>query len=146
MKCDCEKYLNPIRTFDELNQRIKESSDLKKNLIEIASNQKWMRILQCKVCKRYWAMEYPFAEMHGGGPECLYYVECDDPKEWLNSHDNTLIHLKSREEDSTFFNSLGVEMGPEKCAKEECLSLRIKNAIFCRRHHFESIKKKVCPF
>lgn len=43
-----------------------------------------MAVAQCRVCGRLWAEEgAPFGEGHGGGPDCYYRIDTDDPMGWL---------------------------------------------------------------
>ena len=44
--------------------------------------------------------------------------------------------------DKEFWALLGEEGGPELCRAEGCLNKRIALSVFCRRHHFETVKKR----
>lgn len=45
-----------------------------------------------------------------------------------------------------FWNTLGEELGPQQCRAASCERLRIALSVFCRRHHFEQIRRVPCPF
>ena len=48
--------------------------------------------------------------------------------------------------DREYFEGLGVERQGVLCKKEGCARGAIASSVFCRVHHFEMIKKEVCPF
>jgi hypothetical protein len=90
---------------------------------------------QCEVCGRFWFVEYPFSERHGGGPPCAYHT---DRRELASQH--LTADIRQRSEDAVFFCNLGPEVGPERCRAGGCDRLRVHNSVFCARHHFESVK------
>jgi hypothetical protein len=45
-----------------------------------------------------------------------------------------------------WWNSLGPEIGPERCTDPSCTRLRIASSVKCRRHHYEMLKRCPCPF
>jgi hypothetical protein len=48
--------------------------------------------------------------------------------------------------DLQFYDSLGPEAPQTKCRKDGCSRGTVKFSVFCRSHHFESVKRKPCPF
>jgi len=48
--------------------------------------------------------------------------------------------------DREFYESLGPENTGHSCRYEACPRGVVKYSVFCRVHHFESIRKKACPF
>jgi len=48
--------------------------------------------------------------------------------------------------DLQFYDSLGPEATGTKCRKEGCGRGTTRFSVFCRRHQFEQVKKKPCPF
>ena len=48
-------------------------------------------------------------------------------------------------EDQDFLLLLGEEIGPELCRTVGCRHNRIAHSVFCRRHHFEAIKRRTYP-
>lgn len=48
--------------------------------------------------------------------------------------------------DRQFYESLGDEFTANPCRNQGCKRGSIEHSVFCRVHHFESIKKKPCPF
>lgn len=51
-----------------------------------------------------------------------------------------------RRVDASWYKSLGLENGPEKCRHEGCERKRIELSVMCRQHHYEMVKGIVCPF
>jgi len=48
--------------------------------------------------------------------------------------------------DREFYESLGDEKLGEPCKKPGCSRGVISHSVFCRVHHFESVKGRACPF
>lgn len=48
--------------------------------------------------------------------------------------------------DREFYDGLGPERQEKQCREAGCARGAIVNSIFCRPHHFESIRRKPCPF
>jgi hypothetical protein len=76
----------------------------------------------------------------------LYYWRFDaylpepgapDPPPWEET---------KRELDLAFYESLGDERGEVACREPGCNRGAIHLSVFCRVHHFESVKKEKCPF
>jgi hypothetical protein len=44
--------------------------------------------------------------------------------------------------DRRFRDALGDEVGPELCRQEGCDRRRIRNSVFCRRHHYEQVTRR----
>ena len=51
-----------------------------------------------------------------------------------------------RKLDREFYESLGDERGDVACREPGCNRGAIHLSIFCRSHHFESVKREPCPF
>jgi hypothetical protein len=51
-----------------------------------------------------------------------------------------------RQLDREFYELLGAERQSVPCKKAGCSRGAITSSVFCRVHHFEMIKKEVCPF
>ena len=49
-------------------------------------------------------------------------------------------------EDRQFYDCLGPEDVSSPCRKEGCSRGSLLRSVFCRRHHFEMIQKRDCPF
>ncbi|MDB5218924.1 MAG: hypothetical protein JWO86_6851 [Myxococcaceae bacterium] len=45
-----------------------------------------------------------------------------------------------------FYASLGPERADTKCRREDCARGAVRFSVFCRPHHFESVRGKRCPF
>lgn len=48
--------------------------------------------------------------------------------------------------DKEFFEGLGPERLDVPCRTEGCTKGAVQYSVFCRRHHFEMVKKELCPF
>ena len=94
MKCNCGKYLSPVKTIDEINDRCEKYDEIWDSLDEVTADfVKWMSVSKCKVCNRYWAMERPFGETQR--QKCFYHIECDDPHKWLKENANILEKIQN---------------------------------------------------
>lgn len=145
--CFCEKYLSPLTTFDEVQGRCAVSGELLPFFERVAvDSRKWVSVYRCRICGTFWAEEYPYGEMHGGGPSCLYIIETHNPEAWLEAADNLTSKIRQRHEDERFYESLGPELGPELCKHEACGRKRIALSVMCRCHHFEMVRQQPCPF
>jgi len=49
-------------------------------------------------------------------------------------------------EDRRFYDTLGPELVASPCRASGCGWGRIQLSVFCRRHHFENVMKRSCPF
>ncbi len=76
----------------------------------------------------------------------LYYHKYDAFPDKLNSPPppptNEIIARLDRE----FYDQLGEERPGTKCKREGCERGTVQYSVLCKNHHFESIKKKPCPF
>ena len=86
-ECICDKFSNPVRTLDDAHTRLRHSREIGAMLDRRwIDSVKWMAVAQCPVCGQLWAEEAaPFGMNHGGGPDCYYQIETDDPAEWLRN-------------------------------------------------------------
>jgi hypothetical protein len=48
--------------------------------------------------------------------------------------------------DRDFWVGLGSEQGPEQCKIPACGRLHISLSTLCRRHHYENVRGRACPF
>ena len=51
-----------------------------------------------------------------------------------------------RDADRAFYESLGAERTGTRCQRESCARGAVHFSVFCRPHHFESVRSKTCPF
>ncbi|HEY8930521.1 MAG TPA: Imm27 family immunity protein [Mucilaginibacter sp.] len=64
---------------DEHTQRIYEL--IKNHLIKIATDfSGWLTLYQDPIDGRYWELNYPNSEIHGGGPPTLTFLQAPDAK------------------------------------------------------------------
>lgn len=144
--CNCNSLKEPLRNLEDVHVRCKASNDeIYRTLDKIQTSEEgWLTIYRCRVCETLFAEEFPFGEMQGGGPRCLYKIETSDLDNWLKSYVPLTPELRQAAEDLAFFEILGQEVGPEICRHDGCTHLRIRNSVMCKQHHFEMIKHR--PF
>jgi hypothetical protein len=114
--------------------------------LEREAEGNWVNVFRCRVCGQHWAQEFPLSEMHGGGPSCIYAVAVDDAWAWLAEGPGLPARLRRDAEDRAFFDGLGDERSEPRCASPGCSHGAISLSSFCRVHHFEATKRRVCPF
>jgi hypothetical protein len=51
-----------------------------------------------------------------------------------------------RARDRAFYDCLGAERPTIPCRDDGCTRGSISLSVFCRRHHFENVKGRPCPF
>ena len=129
VRARCDAAARIARTLDVLAQ----------------DNEKWMAVYACRVCRRHWAQEYPFSEYHGGGAPCFYVIDATNAYAWLADAAPLAGQFQRAEEDAAFLQNLGEEVGPEGCRATGCTRKRIAQSVFCRRHHFESMRGRPAP-
>jgi hypothetical protein len=59
---------------------------LRASLTEIAINQiagGWRKLYRHKETGKFWELDYPQSEMHGGGPRRLRELDLVEPTDWL---------------------------------------------------------------
>jgi hypothetical protein len=57
-----------------------------------------------------------------------------------------MVAAAERELDRRFYESLGAERPGTRCKREGCRRGTVAFSVFCRPHHFGSVKRKTCPF
>jgi hypothetical protein len=144
--CNCNSLKEPLRNLEDIYARCKASNEeVYRTLDEIKTSvENWLTIYRCRVCGTLFAEVFPFSEMHGGGPKCLYQIETSDLDNWIQSYVPLTPKLRQAADDSAFFKVLGDEIGPEVCRHDNCTRLRIRNSVMCKEHHFEMLKGR--PF
>ena len=75
-----------------------------------------------------------------------YYCRFDAFPDGLGAPDPPPAADVRRLLDLKFFDSLGAERAETSCQADGCDRGAIPFSVFCRRHHFEQIKKRRCPF
>jgi hypothetical protein len=53
---------------------------------------------------------------------------------------------KQRQRDLEFYERLGAEDLSRKCKRDGCSRGAVQQSVLCRRHHFEMIQRRNCPF
>ena len=147
MSCNCANYTNALTTFSDVRERCEHSADIAATLdVVITDATLWASVMRCHVCESIWAREYPFSEMHGGGPACFYHITTTDFAGWLASGSGLTTRLRRAHEDQSLFAAFGEEIGPELCRHPDCTHRHIQFSVMCRLHHFEMITKRAYPY
>jgi len=76
----------------------------------------------------------------------LYYYRFDAFLPKIGAPDPPPADVVIRNLDRQFYDSLGEEDSARRCKHEGCQRGRVKLSVFCKRHHFESVRRKPCPF
>lgn len=139
------RFRRPLKSLDDVRERVAFTEEIKAELKEVKVGD-WKILHQYEPDGTYWAEEYPFGEMHGGGPSCLYLIDADDPISYFDTGPYLTSELRKEEDRREFWNALGEENGVMVCRAEGCDRKNIKYSVFCKKHHYESIKKEPCPF
>jgi hypothetical protein len=95
MQCICKKFDAPINDYGQAIERCRHSQEISEALERLyLDSQKWMAVAYCRVCGQLWAEEAaPFGEKHGGGPDCYYQIETEDPEAWLAAADRRVAAM-----------------------------------------------------
>ena len=131
--------------MEDLYERVKHSERIKKELSQMKVGN-WKALYRNEADDSYWAEEYPFGEMHGGGPSCFFLIEGDDPVAVFNRPEHFTSSIRKEFERKKFWEALGEDEGDQTCRIESCKRKNMKHSVFCKRHHYESIRKEPCPF
>lgn len=75
-----------------------------------------------------------------------YYIRFDAWPETLGAPDPPPAEETARQLDQAFCDALGPEDLSRGCRREGCSRGTVKLSVFCRRHHFESMRGKPYPF
>jgi hypothetical protein len=76
----------------------------------------------------------------------IYYYKFDAFLPEIGATDPPPTEVIVNNIDRQFYDSLGEENSNSKCKQNSCGRGMINFSVFCRVHHFESIKEKPCPF
>lgn len=75
-----------------------------------------------------------------------YYIRFDAWPNMLNAPDPPPPEVTLLRLDREFVENLGAEDNARSCNKEGCDRGVVSLSVFCRRHHFESVRKRPYPF
>ena len=139
------KFRSPLRTMEDLRERVKHAETIRKQLSEVKVGD-WKALYRNRADGSYWAEEYPFGEMHGGGLSCFFLIEEDDPIAAFDRPEHFTTAITTEFERKKFWEALGEDEGHQTCRTQGCEKANMKHSVFCRRHHYENIKKEPCPF
>jgi hypothetical protein len=64
----------------------------------------------------------------------------------LGAPDPPTLDERRLESDRNFFEALGPEREGTQCKHWSCARGTVKFSVFCAIHHFESVRKRPCPF
>lgn len=136
----------PLNSFEDVEKRCQHTEEIKNNL-SLVHHGNWRALYRSKFDGSYWIEEYPFSEIHGGGPSCLYFVSAEtSPDVMLENQPYLTSELRKIHDAKIYWDLLGDETGPEICKKDGCMRKKIALSAFCKIHHFENVRKEPCPF
>jgi len=75
-----------------------------------------------------------------------YYIRFDAWPETLNAPDPPPADEVLRRLDREFSDKLGPEDSSKTCRRDGCERGVVSLSVFCRRHHFENVRKRPYPF
>jgi hypothetical protein len=75
-----------------------------------------------------------------------YYLKFDAYLPSIDASDPPPPEVVLADLDRQFYDSLGAERESSVCRKTGCKRHAVALSIFCRPHHFESVKQRPCPF
>ena len=75
-----------------------------------------------------------------------YYLKFDAHLPSIDAPDPPPPDVVLADLDRQFYQSLGAEREGTMCRKAECGRGVVALSVFCRPHHFESVKQRPCPF
>ncbi len=75
-----------------------------------------------------------------------YYVRFDAPLPSIDAGDPPPWEETQKKLDLEFYDKLGLEDISQRCRQEGCDRGSIRSSVMCRRHHFEMIQKRACPY
>lgn len=76
----------------------------------------------------------------------IYYHRFDSFLPKLDAPDPPPAHETLLRLDREFYESLGLERPDSRCRASGCSRGTVKFSAFCRKHHFEQVKQRPCPF
>ena len=93
--CICENFSDPIRDRSDAVERCRHYQEISAGLDRRwVDSSKWMAVAICEDCGQLWAEEAsPFGTNHGGGFDCYYQIETDDPAGWLRDANRFISSL-----------------------------------------------------
>ena len=75
-----------------------------------------------------------------------------DSNYWIDQNEQygtAKVHLKNsqvRKKYEDYWESLGPEIGSQRCMSDGCDNRSVKLSVYCRQHQFEQVHKVPCPF
>jgi len=76
----------------------------------------------------------------------VYYIRFDAFLPRIGAPDPPPWEEIRRSADLAFYEKLGPEDSIRPCKREGCGHGAIRNSVLCKRHHFEMIQRRECPF
>lgn len=139
--CVCSEFSAPLKNFEEVLERLDVGRLISKSLeFQYIHARSGVSVWMCSACGADWAEERPFPETHGSGPSCFFQISSPDRNALSREYRGEILEWRKTFEDEHYLDSLGSEIGPEKCSDEACHRLRVAGSSKCRRHHFKMIR------
>ena len=76
----------------------------------------------------------------------VYYYRFDAFLPSIDAPDPPPADVVIRNLDRKFYDSLVEDTSGKHCKREGCQRRKVKLSVFCKRHHFENVQRKPCPF
>lgn len=76
----------------------------------------------------------------------IYYWKFDGFLPYPGAPDPPPPEIAMMNADREFYEGLGDEIRANPCRNQDCERGAVQYSVFCRVHHFESIRKRPCPF
>jgi hypothetical protein len=76
----------------------------------------------------------------------IYYVRFDAPMPSIDAGEPPPWEETQKKLDLEFYDKLGPENKSQPCRHPGCDHGSIRSSLMCKRHHFEMIQKRDCPF
>ena len=140
MTCNCANF-QPIELDREsINRRIKQSPAIRGRLTQIADHPGLrLYLFRCPDCGQFWQSGH---EWNFEDQEYLFQVPPIDITDWqyepYQQPAGMMIYSAVMRD---FCARANFEPRDEMCQAEGCSEHAIRFAVFCRRHHIESLQK-----
>lgn len=136
-----EYGLRPYGFFEVRNSPLIQEIEMRNRVHPHHSMLKWEKW-------NHWIATFPEGVLEVIALDASFHpVPFTDPIEGLFSFVNELEpKMKVASDERKFFDSLEPNVPHEMCKIEGCSAERISLSVLCKRHHFEAVVRKPCPF
>ncbi len=138
-KCSCGEYSDIELIRKAINERIKKSKDLKKQLKLVSKSDTENILFVCEICNQFWQSSRAW---NWGNDEYLFKVPIIELQDWIQNQfmapDEMLIYSAGM---SVYMESNinSFVDGNEKCIKDDCIEKSLKGGKLCKNHFIENL-------